>query len=199
MCHCTVIISTTQLYYKFLQIIKIQNTLLFLSFLPSPKSKNLHLFHIKVNMASKQTLRDQLTAKSTQINVIVEQISNILQSVHKLSQKFLSESNKLQHRINKVQFSRPRGNPSNQWPHCPMTSRIHVFYQIKDRKERDLRNSKDLKQQIFDHEKAILTSRRSILEEEKHVLESQVKLINIQLHNYVNYDFWHIIITFDSQ
>ena len=40
-----------------------------------------------------------------------------------------------------------------------MTNRIRTFYVIKERKESDLRKNKDLKQQTFDHEKAILTSR----------------------------------------
>ena len=62
-------------------------------------------------MAHNQTLKDQLAAKSNQVQVLVQQIDNIEQNIHKLSQKFRSESAKLQHRINKVQFSRPRGNP----------------------------------------------------------------------------------------
>ena len=88
-------------------------------------------------MAYNQTLKDQLAAKSTQVQIIVQQIDNINQCIHKLSQKFNSESGKLQHRINKVQFSRPRGNPSNQWPHCPMTDRVRAFYVNKEHKESD--------------------------------------------------------------
>ena len=140
-------------------------------------------------MATNQTLKDQLATKNVQLQVIVHQIDTIKKNIYKLSQKFLSESAKLQNRINKVQFSRPRGNPSNQWPHCPMTNRIHIFHQNKERKLKDLYKTKDLKRQTFDHEKALLTSKRSTLEAEKKEIQSQVKLINIQLNLPVNYGF----------
>ena len=106
-------------------------------------------------MDNKQTLRDELTAKNTQIDLIVHQISLILSSIHRLSLKFNSESAKVKHRINKVSSSMPRGNPRNQWPHRPMTERIRAFYQIKDRKESQLWNSKSRLRLVFDHEKAI--------------------------------------------
>ena len=141
-------------------------------------------------MAYNQTLKDQLVAKNTQVQVIVQQINNINLAIHRLTEKFNVESNKLQHRIDKVQFSRPRGNPSNYWPHSPMTDRIRAFYVIKERKESDLRRVKDSKRQTFDHEKAILTSRLLPLTKDKHELESQIKKINIQLNNPINYSFW---------
>ena len=140
-------------------------------------------------MATNQTLKDQLATKNVQLQVIVHQIDTIKKNIYKLSQKFLSESAKLQNRINKVQFSRPRGNPSNQWPHCPMTSRIRAFYVVKERKESDLRKNKELRQQTFDHDKSILTSRLIPLRQDRHELESQIKMINIQLNNPINYSF----------
>ena len=140
-------------------------------------------------MASQQTLRDQLAAKGTQVDLIVHQISIIVSSIHSLSQKFISQSAKVHHRLNKVSFSRPRGSPSNQKPHCPMTERVCVFHQFKNRKERELQNNKAMLQQVFDQEKAILTSKRAVLEAEKHDIESQMKMINIKLNQPVNYDF----------
>ena len=106
-------------------------------------------------MANDQTLQDQLAAKTSQVDDIVHQISTIQLSINKLSQKFNCESVKLQQKINKVQFSVPRGNPSNQWPHCPMSSRTRAFHQIKDRKERDLRNKKDFIKQEYDHDSLV--------------------------------------------
>ena len=139
-------------------------------------------------MASEHSLREQLDAKKVQVESIVHKISVIVLSIQKLSQKLFKETAKIQHKINKVQFSRPRGNPANQWPHCPMTSRVHAFYQIKDRKERDLHIHKDLFKHIFNHDKAFLTSRRQVLENEQRDIECQVRIINIQLHQPINFD-----------
>ena len=136
-------------------------------------------------MASQQHLRELVRDKTAEIEVIQHNISLILVKIHKLSQKFYKEDTKIQHKINKVQFSRPRGNPANQWPHTPMTSRVRVFYQIKERKETELRKRKDLIKQTFDHEKAILSSQRLVLENAKFDIESQVRLIYIQLHWFI--------------
>ena len=139
-------------------------------------------------MSSNHSLREQLEAKKCQDEAITLKISAIVLSIPKLSQKFFKETAKIQNKINKVQFSRPRGNPANQWPHCPMTSRVRAFYQIKDRKERDLRIQKDLIQHIFNHDKAILTSQRLVLENEQHDIKSRIRLIRIQLNLPVNLD-----------
>ena len=139
-------------------------------------------------MDSKQKFRDELAAKNTQIGSTVQQISIVLSSISRLSQRFSSDSAKAQQKINKVQFSRPRGNPHKQWPHCPMTERIRAFHQVKDRKERDLWNNKSMLRQVFDHEKAILTSKRAVLETEKHDIQCQIKQIRIRLNLPVNYN-----------
>ena len=133
-------------------------------------------------MASQQHLRELVRDKTAEIEVIQHNISLILVKIHKLSQKFYKEDTKIQHKINKVQFSRPRGNPANQWPHTPMTSRVRVFYQIKERKETELRQSQDLLKQTFHHNRAILTTERLVLQNAQSDLESQIRLLNIQLH-----------------
>ena len=135
-------------------------------------------------MTSQQNLRDQLTAKKLQVRDIQEKVSAIELSLNQLSRIFFNDSNKIQQKITRVQFSRPRGNPANQWPHCPMTSRVRSFYQAKEHKERELRKSKDLLKQVFDHNRAILTSKRLILENEQFDIESQIRLVLIQLHEF---------------
>ena len=72
-------------------------------------------------MSRQQNLRDQLNAKKVQLEVIVQKILSIVRNIHQLTQIFSIEAAKLQHKISKVQFSRPRGQPANQWPHAPMT------------------------------------------------------------------------------
>ena len=95
-------------------------------------------------MTSRQKLREQLDSKKVQLEVIEQNISSLALKIRKLSLKFYKEDGKVQHKINKIQFSRPRGNPTNQWPHTPMTSRVRAFYQIKERKETELRQSQDI-------------------------------------------------------
>ena len=133
-------------------------------------------------MASQLVLRQQLQEKTAQLEVIVLEISAISQKILKLSQKFTKEAVKIQKRLSKVQASRHRGNPANQWPHRPMTSSLRAFYQAKESKERKIWQSKSLLQQVFDHDKAILTSQRSVLSNEEHDLEFQIQLIRIRLH-----------------
>ena len=133
-------------------------------------------------MSSQHSLRDQLSAKRLKVAELEEKITTINQSVHQLSQKFYIEAAKLQQKINRVQFSRPRGNPANQWPHCPMTPRVSAFYQTKEFKETELRKNKDLLKQVYDHKRAILTSQCLVLKNEQFDLESQIRLICIQLH-----------------
>ena len=84
-------------------------------------------------MANQQQLRDLLEAKKVQLVLIDHNISLIVLQIRKLSLKFYKEDAKVQQKINKVQFSRPRGNPANQWPHTPMTNRVRAFYQVKER------------------------------------------------------------------
>ena len=109
-------------------------------------------------MASVQALRDQLAAKKVQSDDTSKKISDLNLKIYRLSQEFKCEAAKIQHRITKVQLSRPRGNPANQWPHCPMSHRFNAFFQSKDRRERALWKKEDQLKQSFDHEKAILTS-----------------------------------------
>ena len=137
-------------------------------------------------MATQLVLRQQLEEKKTQLEVIEQQISTINQKICKLSQKFNKEANKIQQRINKAQASRPRGNPANQWPHCPMTNRVQAFYQSKERKETQLRQNKDLLKQTFDHSKAILTYERLVFENEKRDIGSQIRQIRIQVNLPIN-------------
>ena len=139
-------------------------------------------------MASQLVLRQQLEEKKAQLGDIVHQISAINLKICKLSQKFTKEAGKIQKRLSKVQFSRPRGNPANQWPHCPMTNRVQAFYQSKERKETQLRQNKDLLKQTFDHSKAILTYERLVFENEKRDIGSQIRQIRIQLNLPINLD-----------
>ena len=131
---------------------------------------------------SQKALTENLAVKRSQIEDLEQKISGINISIHRLSQKFHQEAAKIQHKITKIQFSRPRGNPAHHWPHRPMTSQVRAFYQVKDRKEGELRRSQNLLKQTFDHDKALLTSSRLVLESALFDLESQVRLINIQLH-----------------
>ena len=139
-------------------------------------------------MSSQQNLREQLAFKNFQIEDIVQKISALSLRIVQLSQKFYRDAAKIQQKINKVQFSRPRGNPANQWPHCPMTNRVRAFYLSKERKETQLRQDKDLLKQTFDHSKAILTCERLVLENEKSNIESQIRQIRIQLNLPINLD-----------
>ena len=133
-------------------------------------------------MSNQQSLREQVATKEIQITDIVEKISTLNLRISILSEKFNHEAAKIQQKITKVQFSRPRGNPANQWPHCPMTHRVQTFYQSKERKETRLRQQKDLLKQTFDHDKAILTCERQVLANAKFDLESQIRILNIQIH-----------------
>ena len=114
-------------------------------------------------MSSQRNLKEQVTSKELQLEVISNKISSLNLQILNLSQKYNFDADKLQRKITKVQFSQPRGNPANQWPHCPMTPRIQAFHQSKGRKESRLRQEKDMLKQTFDHGKAILTCERQVL------------------------------------
>ena len=133
-------------------------------------------------MSSQQSLIEQVTSREIQIEDLVNKISTLTLHIHQLSQKYHHNAVKIQRKLTKVQFSRPRGNPSNQWPHCPMTPRIRAFYQSKERKESRIRQEQDLLKQTFDHSKAILASERHVLVNAKFDLESQIRIIKIQIH-----------------
>ena len=139
-------------------------------------------------MSSNQDLGEQLEAKKCLAQSITVKITAIELSIYKLSQKFYSENAKIQHKITKVQFSKPKGNQANQWPHCPMTPRIRSFYQIKDRKECDLRKRKELLHHIFNHDKAILTSEKQALVNEESDIRSQIRIIKIRLNQKIDLD-----------
>ena len=62
-------------------------------------------------MSSQPKLQDQLNTKKVQLEVTVQKILSIGQNIHQLTQIFHTEAAKLQAKITKVQFSRPRGNP----------------------------------------------------------------------------------------
>ena len=129
-----------------------------------------------------QLMKEQLEAKKVQLEAFEHDISSLALKIHKLSQKFQKENAKIQHKIDKVQFSRPRGNPANQCPHSPMTIRVRAFYQIKERKETELRQNQDLLRQTFHHNRAILTTQKNVLQNSQSDIESQIRLLNIQLH-----------------
>ena len=135
-------------------------------------------------MTSHHNLRDQLTAKKLQVLDIERKVSNINLDLFQLTQRFHTDSTKIQKKIDRVQFSRPSGNPANQWPHRPMTTRISAFYQVKERKETQLRKSKDLLKLAYEHSRAIFTSQRLALENDKFDIESQIRQILIQLHEF---------------
>ena len=132
-------------------------------------------------MSSQQSLKEQVDTKKTEIDEIAQKISALTHRIHTLSVKYNIEAAKVQRKITKVQFSRPRGNPANQWPHRPMTHRIQAFYQAKERKETSLRQQKDLLKQTFDHSRAIMTCEQNILANAKFDLESQVRILSIQI------------------
>ena len=79
-------------------------------------------------MASQLALSQQLAEKEVQLQEIEHQVSNINLKISKLSQKFFIEANKIQTRINRVQASRPRGNPANHWPHRPITNSFSLLF-----------------------------------------------------------------------
>ena len=133
-------------------------------------------------MPSQLILREQVALKNAQIDDIVSKISALTHCILNLSLKYNRDAAKLQRQITKVQFSRPRGNHANQWPHPPMTSRVQAFYQAKERKETRLRQEADLLKQTFDHSKAIMTCERNVLANAQFDLESQVRILNIQIH-----------------
>ena len=124
----------------------------------------------------------QAATKKSQIEVCEQQISAINLRVYKLTQSFNTNAAKLQQKINKVQFSRPRGNPANQWPHRPMCIRVQLFYEIKEAKEQKLSRDKDLLKQTYDHKRAILSAQKLSLENAQFDLESELRQVNIQLH-----------------
>ena len=83
------------------------------------------------NQLPRNLLREELQAKQVQLAAILKDISTIVIKIHKLSQKYYKEDAKISHKLVKIQFSRPRGNPANYWPHTPMTPRVRAFYQNK--------------------------------------------------------------------
>ena len=133
-------------------------------------------------MSSQLALRQQLEEKEAQLEVTVHKISVINQKNFKLTQKFTVEAGKIQKRLSKLQASRPRGNPANQWPHRPITDNLRAFYQSKENKERQLWQKKDLLRQVFDHNRAILVSQRSVLTNSEHDIQSQIRLLRIQIN-----------------
>ena len=132
-------------------------------------------------MPSQQSLREQVATKKAQIEDIVQKISALTHRIHTLYAKYNLDAVKIQRQTTKVQFSRPRGNAANQWPHRPMTNRVQAFYQAKKRKETRLRQEKDLLNQTFDHSKAIMTCEKNVLTNAQFDLESQVRILNIQI------------------
>ena len=56
----------------------------------------------------KVLLQEQLSAKTSQIEDILRKVSVLNLRINSLSQKFHSDASKLQVRIDRVQFSRPR-------------------------------------------------------------------------------------------
>ena len=138
-------------------------------------------------MANQIALSQQLVEKVSQLEDIEHQISTINFKIYKLSQKFYKETDRIQIRLRKVQASRPRGNPANQWPHRPITHAIRNFYQTKEAKERKLWQDKDLLRQVFDHNRAILTSQKTALSNTQHDIESQIRIIKIQLHWFLQF------------
>ena len=82
-------------------------------------------------MANQTALRQQLAERESQLEVIAHKISTIILKISKLSRKFFIEADRIQQRINKVQASRPRGNPATQWPHRPISSAISAFLHQK--------------------------------------------------------------------
>ena len=133
-------------------------------------------------MASQQQLKELVSTKELQLQSIYQKISSLVLQICKLSLKFYKEDAKIHRKIVKVQFSRPRGNPANQWPHSPMTSRVRAFYQIKEQKETELRQTQALLKQTFHHNKAILINQRQELANAQSNIESQIRLLKIQLH-----------------
>ena len=124
--------------------------------------------------------KSELTARQVEIASILEKIISLDLELFKLIQRFNVETGKLHTQIHKIQFSRPRGNPANIWPHRPMTDRVRLFYQAKESRETFLRRNKDLLKLSFDHSKAIITSRKSVLENDIHDLESQIRLLQVR-------------------
>ena len=139
-------------------------------------------------MSSQQFLREQVTIKDAQIEDLVHKISPLNLRILCLSQKYNGEADKIQRKITKVQFSRPRGNPANQWPHCPITPRLQAFYQSKERRESRLRQEKDLLKQSYDHSRSILTCQRQALANAQYDLESQIRILKIQIH-WINIEY----------
>ena len=139
-------------------------------------------------MSNQQCLRQQVTLKEAQIVDIVDKISELTTRINNLSQKYNRDAFKIQQKITKVQFSRPRGNPANQWPHCPITPRLQAFYQSKERRESRLRQEKDLLKQSYDHSRSILTCQRQALANAQYDLESQIRILKIQIH-WINIEY----------
>ena len=123
------------------------------------------------DLLDKQTRHEELTQQILVINV----------DLQKITLQFNTEANRIQSRITKIQFSRPRGNPANYWPHRPMTNRIHLFYQAKEKKESSIRHNKEMLKLTFEHDRAILTSLKLVLINKQSDLTSQIRLIRIRL------------------
>ena len=108
------------------------------------------------NSDFKTSLVCELLSKQTRLEVVTTQILGINDEIQKITFQFNTQANKIQSRISKVQLSRPRGNPANYWPHCPMTPRVNLFYQAKERKEKLLSQSQVNLKLTFEHNRAII-------------------------------------------
>ena len=142
------------------------------------------------NSDLKTSLVCELLSKQTRLEVVTTQILEINDEIQKITFQFNTQAHKIQSRISKVQLSRPRGNPANYWPHCPMTPRINLFYQAKERKEKLLSQSKEILKLTFEHNRAIIINRKLILINEQSDIESQIKLIRIRLGLPINLCNW---------
>ena len=139
---------------------------------------------------SKTNLSIELLAKQAQLSDVTQKILSVNIDIQILTLKFSTDSNKIHNKLSKVQLSRPRGNPANYWPHRPMTNRISLFYQTKERKVSLLNQRKELLKLTFEHSRAILVNQKLVLISEQRDVESQIKLIRIRLGLPINLLNW---------
>ena len=126
-------------------------------------------------------LSRDLLSKQTHLAAVTHQITTININIQALTHKFNIEANKIKAKLTRVQLSRPTGNPANYWPHRPMTNRINLFYQTKERKVSSLTQRQEMLTLTFEHNRAILLSQKLALNSEQSDIESQIKLIRIRL------------------
>ena len=127
------------------------------------------------------SLHSELLPMQAKLDEVTRQVQAVNGRIQIITLKFNTEANKLRNRISKVQLSRPRGNPLNYWPHCPMTNRINLFYQTKERKLSILTQRKEVLRLTYEHDRAILVNQKLVLISEQRDIESQIKLIRIRL------------------